>query len=104
MGTAEAAEADPADVGQSGAPDLLDVTHDWMSEALCTRRTDVEFFPEHGRRAASAKGVCHTCPVQLQCLDYAVANEIHDGVWGGLSPQERTPIILRRRQARAAGA
>jgi WhiB family redox-sensing transcriptional regulator len=75
-----------------------------MIEASCTRHADVEFFPQHGRRAASAKVVCHSCPVQLQCLDYAIANEIHDGVWGGLSPQERSPIILRRRRARAAGA
>ena len=102
MGTAEAADTSAPDPG--GTRLGFGVTHDWMGQALCLRRTDVEFFPEHGRRAAPAKVVCHSCPVQLQCLDYSVANEIHDGVWGGLSAQERAPIIMRRRRGRAASA
>jgi WhiB family redox-sensing transcriptional regulator len=74
-----------------------------MAQGLCTRRDDVEFFPAKGRRSAPAKVVCQQCGVQLRCLDYAITNEIADGVWGGLSPQERSTIVLRRRSARAGG-
>ncbi len=102
MGSAEAAEAGPADEGAT-LLSLSGVEHDWMQEGLCTRRPDIDFFPGKGRRAAAAKVVCQQCSVQLPCLDYAIANEIVDGVWGGLSPQERSTIILRRRRARAAG-
>lgn len=95
MGTPEAARTSAAEPG--GTNLAFGVAHDWMTEALCTRRTDVEFFPDHGRRATPAKVVCQTCPVNLQCLDYSIVNEILDGVWGGLAPQERAPIIRRRR-------
>ena len=36
-----------------------------------------------------AKQLCSICPVAKTCLEYAlVANET-EGVWGGLTPQER---------------
>lgn len=39
-----------------------------------------------------AKKLCGLCPVQNTCLQYALeANEI-EGVWGGLSPEERKRI------------
>lgn len=42
-----------------------------------------------GNHAVAAKDICRTCPVREQCLLYAVALNIEDGVWGGTGEAER---------------
>lgn len=42
-----------------------------------------------------AKLVCSTCPLRELCLRVALAEQITDGIWGGLTPDERR--LLRRR-------
>jgi WhiB family redox-sensing transcriptional regulator len=37
------------------------------------------------------------CTVRLECLEYALANRIEHGVWGGASERERRRILRRRR-------
>lgn len=43
-------------------------------------------------REDHAKAVCATCPVRADCLDFgiyqAIENDIVEGIWGGLNPQE----------------
>jgi WhiB family redox-sensing transcriptional regulator len=41
--------------------------------------------------------VCSECPVQLDCLEYALAYRIDHGVWGGASERERRRILKQRR-------
>lgn len=69
------------------------VEDDWMKDSLCKGAGSNLFFPDEKTAAASvynfAKLICEQCPVQRQCLMYAVKNNIHDGMWGGLSPNER---------------
>nr|MDQ6928977.1 WhiB family transcriptional regulator [Actinomycetota bacterium] len=48
-----------------------------------------------------ARRVCIDCPVKSPCLEYALANSIDHGVWGGASERERRRIARRRRLARA---
>jgi hypothetical protein len=36
------------------------------------------------------------CPVKRQCLDYAIEQEIHFGVWGGATVRERRRIATQR--------
>ncbi|MEZ5311676.1 MAG: WhiB family transcriptional regulator [Microthrixaceae bacterium] len=48
--------------------------------------------------------VCATCPVKTQCLEYALANRIDHGVWGGTSERERRRILKRRSAERRAAA
>jgi WhiB family redox-sensing transcriptional regulator len=62
---------------------------DWREEAMC-RDTDPDiFFPEgHNERenrqkVQAAKAICGTCPVQIQCLEWATSNGQRWGVWGG---------------------
>lgn len=43
----------------------------------------------------TAKALCASCPLQKLCLDTALANDEHWGIWGGLTGEERA--ILRRR-------
>jgi len=42
------------------------------------------WFPSSGNVTQAAE-VCARCPVREQCLDYAIANEIEEGCWGGQS-------------------
>ena len=68
----------------------------WMAEGRC--RTDqidtAVFFPTRGEDVSVAQRICRSCPVRTACLDYALDNDEHFGVWGGLS--ERARKRLRR--------
>jgi WhiB family redox-sensing transcriptional regulator len=48
-----------------------------------------------------ARRICASCPVQHECLEYALRNRIDHGVWGGCSERERRRILKRRRLAAA---
>jgi WhiB family redox-sensing transcriptional regulator len=63
----------------------------WLLEAAC-RGSDPElFFPSRGenRQLSKAKAICNECPVQPECLQYAVDNQIHQGIYGGQSERQR---------------
>lgn len=47
------------------------------------------FFPLPHGDAAEAKAVCRRCPARLECGDWATWHKIADGIWGGLSPEDR---------------
>lgn len=48
------------------------------------------FFPDPAtlELLEAAKDVCRNCPVQVPCLEFALANA-EAGVWGGTSEAER---------------
>ena len=50
----------------------------------------------HANRAAAA--LCRTCPHQQPCLDYALTVRV-DGIWGGLSAEQREPLMSRNAAA-----
>lgn len=58
----------------------------WRDHAKCKSHTELFFIEGAGcaSRYLAARILCFQCPVQKQCLDYAVLNSIHEGVWGGL--------------------
>jgi WhiB family transcriptional regulator, redox-sensing transcriptional regulator len=61
--------------------------------------TDAFYPPRHGTSEAHiAKRVCHRCPLEQTCLDWAV-DHYETGVWGGTSDTERA-VIRRRRASR----
>ena len=67
----------------------------WRELAAC-RGTDLEvFFPGRGESAEPARRVCAACPVRQPCLDYAIANRIVHGIWGGLTGRERRALQSR---------
>ncbi|MFJ2847021.1 WhiB family transcriptional regulator [Streptomyces griseofuscus] len=77
---------------------------DWRHNAVCREEDPDLFFPIGNTGPAllqieEAKAVCHRrCPVIEQCLQWALESGQNDGVWGGLSEDERRS--LKRRAAR----
>ncbi|MCO5319618.1 MAG: WhiB family transcriptional regulator [Microthrixaceae bacterium] len=71
----------------------------WMAEGNCAHKAPSLFFPSDGVGVERAKKVCEGCPVATQCLEYAIANRIDHGVWGGTSERQRRRIIRARTKA-----
>ncbi len=68
---------------------------DWMSDALCAQTDPEAFFPERGHATArAAKRICAACPVITACRQYAVANNLQHGVWGGTTERERRRLRM----------
>jgi WhiB family redox-sensing transcriptional regulator len=80
--------------------DLRETTVEWQQDAACVQHRDVDFFPARGESVRDAKAVCASCPVRVDCLDFALRLKVAHGVWGGLSERERRS--LRRERHRAA--
>ncbi|MFE2992371.1 WhiB family transcriptional regulator [Streptomyces sp. NPDC059262] len=81
----------------------------WLDDAACAGEDPEVFFPVgtsgpalHDVRAA--KRICHRCPVETACLEWALATGQMTGVWGGASETERTALLRAdRRRTRAEG-
>jgi WhiB family redox-sensing transcriptional regulator len=82
----------------------------WVQQARCRDEDPELFFPIGSTGPAAvqveaAKAVCLTCPVRLDCLEWALATAQDSGVWGGLSEEERRALRrARRREATIAVA
>ena len=68
----------------------------WVENAVCAQTDPEAFFPE-GKGASNrvAKKVCARCPVEAECLEWALVHDERFGVWGNTSPNERK--ALRRK-------
>ncbi|MCX4919946.1 WhiB family transcriptional regulator [Streptomyces sp. NBC_00687] len=76
---------------------------DWRHHSICRDEDPELFFPIGNTGPAllqieEAKSVCRRCPVMEQCLRWALDSGNDEGVWGGLSEDERRS--LKRRAAR----
>jgi WhiB family redox-sensing transcriptional regulator len=60
------------------------------------------FFPARGASTGEAKEVCRGCVVRIECLDYAVAANEKQGIWGGTSERERRRVRRARTLVRSA--
>lgn len=72
-------------------------TPPWMQQARCRSAAAGEFFPSDGVGVERARRVCAACPVNAECLEYALTYRIDHGVWGGCSERERRRILRQRR-------
>lgn len=73
----------------------------WAEEAACRGLDPMIFYPSTDEEAEQAKEICAGCPVQTACLEHAIDEREHNGVWGGATERERQRIIRRRRRQRA---
>lgn len=69
----------------------------FMESAACRGVDPDLFFPDRGESLEPAKRVCRGCPVQVACLDHALAGNEKFGVWGGTSERERRRLRRERR-------
>lgn len=76
----------------------------WMARGLCANQPPETFFPSDGVGVEVAKRICAQCPVIDPCLEYALANRIDHGVWGGCSERQRRRILKARRKQGAREA
>ncbi len=75
---------------------------DWRRNAACKGSDTERFYDEDSARGAylrrnqlDAKRTCARCPVIESCLSWALlVNETH-GIWGGLTPSERSELAAR---------
>jgi WhiB family redox-sensing transcriptional regulator len=81
----------------------------WRAAGACLTADPDLFFPisaagPGARQVARAKRICASCPVQRQCLGFAMSHDQVDGIWGGTTPEDRQRDRRRRRRAAAAAA
>lgn len=50
-----------------------------------------------------ARRLCGGCPVRQGCLDHAINSGVRDGIWGGLTPDERDQLVRRRTEPAEPG-
>lgn len=74
---------------------------DWLARARCRDTDPAIFFPGDGIGVQAAQRICAQCPVKISCLEYALADRIDHGVWGGTSERERRRILRHRRSSAA---
>lgn len=75
----------------------------WQDKGACLGLAGAGklFFSENNGDINRAKEICNTaCPVQEDCLEWALAERIVDGVLGGTSARERKKILKIRRQSK----
>lgn len=61
----------------------------WRAQAACRGLDPNYWFPEKGQSTATAKAICHDCPVRKPCLAFALADPTLAGIWGGTSARQR---------------
>ena len=71
----------------------------WRRHAACRDLDTAIFFPDTDEEAAAAQAVCATCPVRDACLEFALVTRQDDGIWGGLTENERRRLRRRRQEA-----
>ncbi|MCD0480876.1 WhiB family transcriptional regulator [Streptacidiphilus sp. ASG 303] len=73
----------------------------WWRTAACVDKDPDLFFPVGSAgpalvQLAEAKAVCAGCPVARDCLEWALRTGQEDGVWGGMTADERRGLRNRR--------
>lgn len=78
--------------------EVTKVDQDWRAFGNCAGRNPDLWFAAGALEHKMAKRICRNCPVQVECLTYAMEIPVDHGIWGGLTERER------RRARRRAGA
>jgi WhiB family transcriptional regulator, redox-sensing transcriptional regulator len=71
-------------------------TERWKRDARCRGADPAKWFPGAHESAAEAKRICAECPVQVDCLEYALANGEKFGIWAGTNKDDRRRILADR--------
>lgn len=70
--------------------ELSGPSEDWREQSVCSDSSDPDLWFTEGKddrgnrqRIRDAQAICRTCPVAVQCLDWAISTRQQYGVWGG---------------------
>ncbi|MGW2213599.1 WhiB family transcriptional regulator [Nonomuraea sp. NPDC001684] len=81
-------------------PDLLTAVLD--ADPACGPDTadlftgiDGERRDERQEREQRAKAICRRCPALVECLAYSLELDPGEGIWAGLSPDDRNAIAAQ---------
>ncbi len=88
-----------ASVHVPNGPGSESLASDWVIQRKCADIDPNVFFPSDGAGVIAAQKVCAECPVKDPCREYALANNITHGVWGGTSERQRRRTLRDRRRA-----
>lgn len=70
----------------------------WSACGACRYEDPAIFFPSRGGDVRAAVAVCARCPVQTECLEYALAAGWRlTGIWGGVTEPGRHRLRQQRR-------
>ncbi|TWP36787.1 WhiB family transcriptional regulator [Leekyejoonella antrihumi] len=74
---------------------------DWQEQAACRHENPELFFPISSSgpaedQTAHAKSICAQCPVREICLQVALGYAEDEGIWGGMTAQERRELLRER--------
>jgi WhiB family redox-sensing transcriptional regulator len=78
--------------------EILEDVGEWREQAACRDSDPDLFFPtgdEDVAKIAIAKAICASCPVEEDCLVYAIELNQTSGIWGGHTATERRSIRRR---------
>jgi hypothetical protein len=86
----------------------MPLSTDWMRDGACVGTPDDMVPPDIGGQVRRAKRHCVECPVQRDCLRYALGmltqeNVALEGVWGGLTMDERRRLLAGNRLVMCKG-
>ena len=71
---------------------------DWRVNSSCSHLDPEIFFPDKDEDLRLVRAVCANCPVRIDCLQFALSENVRDGIWGGMTGIERH--ALRKQQQR----
>lgn len=74
----------------------------WMTRAACRGEPLETFFPERGGSHRRAREMCAGCPVQPDCLSFALEDTDTAGWWGGTAEQARRNMVALQTPAERA--
>lgn len=78
---------------------------EWMERAACAQIGGDLWYADEGQAnyRKEAKEICAGCPVQTECLTYALEVEAADprtsfryGIWSGTTPNQRHELAKKR--------
>jgi len=61
----------------------------WMDAAECKGAPIDMFFLSRGEDARPAQSMCKSCPVRVECIQYALNTNCYEGIFGGLTHRGR---------------
>lgn len=71
----------------------------WSQRAACNGLATEKLFPNSDvKQRVIANEVCRGCPVQMECLNFALVTKEEFGVWGGATEIQRSNMLSKLRE------